>query len=243
MGNDIQSTNYTPTATKIRSKPGIWLAMLIALGFHGLILLLPLSKKQPDTSPNSAQIELRLSKIEPAPEVKDIFPIEPEPSPSPAPLLKPMIQDQSAPMVKAPAQTIPAPPPVATLDPIERELEQMTPVEKTRLTHTILSSQFITDESAADQLFGPAIARYSIETQKEFHYPDKASLVSMLDQPMQELPFAYTPGLIQFAYAPGVKGDLQRFWDVITPEFGWITDHGTEVRCIWVLVIARCGWK
>ena len=119
----------------------------------------------------------------------------------------------------------------------------MTPMEKTLLTHTILSSQFITDEPAADQLFGPVIARYSIETQKEFHYPDKASLVSMLDQPMQELPFAYTPGLIQFAYAPGVKGDLQRFWDVITPEFGWITDHGTEVRCIWVLVIARCGWK
>jgi hypothetical protein len=119
----------------------------------------------------------------------------------------------------------------------------MNTAERTRLTHTILSSQFITEESAADQLFGPAIARYAIETRKDFHYPGKANLVTMLDQPMQELPFEYTPGLIHFAYAPGVKGDLQRFWDVITPEFGMITDHGTEIRCIWALIIAACGWK
>ena len=119
----------------------------------------------------------------------------------------------------------------------------MTPVEKTRLAHTILSSQFITDESASDQLFGPASARYSIQPRTDFHYPEKANLVAMLDQPMQNLPFEYRPGLIHFAYAPGVKGDLQRFWDVITPEFGMITDHGTEIRCVWVLVIAACGWK
>jgi len=65
----------------------------------------------------------------------------------------------------------------------------------------------------------------------------------MLEQPLPDMPFAYTPGLVNFDYDPGVKGDLQRFWDVITPEFGWRTNNGTEFKCVWVLVIAACGWK
>ena len=65
----------------------------------------------------------------------------------------------------------------------------------------------------------------------------------MLDQPLPDLPFAYTHGLVNFAYEPGVKGDLQRFWDVITPEFGWRTKYGTEVKCILILVVAGCAWK
>jgi len=243
MGNAIQSAIHTSAMTNSRTNPGIWLAMLIALGLHGLILLLPLSGQKTDTTPVSAQIELRLTKFEPPAVAREIFLTEPEPLPPSAPLPTPIVQDKPVPLVKAPAQVAASTPPAATIKPIERELRQMTPVEKTRLTHTILSSQFITDESAADQLFGPAIARYNTETRTEFHYPEKDNLVAMLDQPMQDLPFEYRPGLIHFAYAPGLKGDLQRFWDVITPEFGMITDHGTEIRCMWVLVIAACGWK
>jgi len=240
MGNDIQSAIHTPAMTNSRFNPAIWLALLIALGLHGLILLLPLSGQKPGNPPVSAQIELRLTKFEPPPVAEEIFLIEPE---SPAPLPTPVAQDKPVPLVKTPSQVVASTPPATTLIPIERDLEQMTPVEKTQLTDTILSSQFITNEPAADQLFGPAIARYSVEPRTEFHYPKKASLVAMLNQPMQDLPFEYTPGLIHFAYAPGVKGDLQRFWDIITPEFGMITDHGTEIRCVWVLVIAACGWK
>jgi len=240
MGNDIQSAIHTPAMTNSRFNPAIWLALLIALGLHGLILLLPLSGQKPGTPQISAQIELRLTKYESPPVAEEIFLIEPE---SPAPLPTPVAQDKPVSLEKTPSQVVASTPPAITLAPIERDLEQMTPVEKTQLTDTILSSQFITDESAADQLFGPVVARYSTETRTEFHYPEKANLVAMLEQPMQNLPFEYTPGLIHFAYAPGVKGDLQRFWDVITPEFGMITDHGTEIRCIWVLVIAACGWK
>jgi hypothetical protein len=65
----------------------------------------------------------------------------------------------------------------------------------------------------------------------------------MLDQPLPDVPFAYTPDLVYFAYEPGVKGDLQRFWDIITPEFGWRTKYGTEVKCGLLLVIIACGWK
>ncbi len=231
MGNDIFSASQTPATTNNRTRPGIWLALLIALGLHALLLLLPLSGKNTDTRPVSAQIELQLTSFDPPPVVEDIFITEPDPPPPPAPL------------VEAPVHIVAPTPPARSLAPIERDPERMTMVERKRLTHTILSSQFITDESATDQLFGPAIARYSIETRKDFHYPEMANLLAMLDQPMQELPFEYTPGLVHFAYAPGVKGDLQRFWDVITPEFGMITDHGTEIRCVWVLVIAACGWK
>lgn len=52
----------------------------------------------------------------------------------------------------------------------------------------------------------------------------------------------HTPGLIRFAYATGMKGDLHRFWDAITPEFGGITKYGTEIKCKWVLVIVGCAW-
>jgi hypothetical protein len=78
---------------------------------------------------------------------------------------------------------------------------------------------------------------------KEFHYPVRQNMMTMLDQPVPDLPFAYTPDLIYFAYDPGVKGDLQRMWDAITPEFGWRTDNGTEFKCKWILIIAACGWK
>ena len=36
--------------------------------------------------------------------------------------------------------------------------------------------------------------------------------------------------------------DLQRFWDKLTPEFGWRTKNRTKVQCRWVLVIVACGW-
>jgi len=111
------------------------------------------------------------------------------------------------------------------------------------MTNTILARQFITEESVTDQIFGKQSQQKHTELIKEFHYPVRPDMLVMLKRPMQELPFAYTPGLINFAYEPGVKGDLQRFWDVITPEFGWITDNGTEFKCKWLLVIAGCGWK
>jgi len=242
MGIDIPKVNHTPTAA-IRSNPGILLALLIALGLHGLILLLPLPKQETETSPVPAQIELQLTRFELQPELEDIYITDPESPHPPVSLPAPIAQDKPVPLAKTSSQVVAPSSTVRPLTPIRRDFEHMNTAERTRLTHTILSSQFITEESAADQLFGPAIARYSIENRKDFHYPGKANLVTMLDQPMQELPFEYTPGLIHFAYAPGVKGDLQRFWDVITPEFGMITDHGTEIRCIWVLIIAACGWK
>lgn len=123
------------------------------------------------------------------------------------------------------------------------DLEHMDAVERSRLTSTILSRQFITEKSVADRIFGLPLEQRDPDEGRGFHFPHRQDMVSMLDQPLPNIPFEYSPGLIHFAYDPGLKGELQRFWDVITPEFGWTTKHGTEVKCIWVLVIGGCGWK
>lgn len=168
--------------------------------------------------------------------------LAPEPEPELAdepPELLPEIQDMAQPVVAEP------PPSSASLitRALQRDLDIMSEPEREQLTNTVLSRQFFTDESAADQLFGKPLPQHNTELRKEFHYPPRQDMIDMLDQHMPEVPFTYTPGLIYFAYDPGLKGDIQRFWDVITPEFGWRTKYGTEVRCKWVLVIVGCGWK
>jgi len=99
---------------------------------------------------------------------------------------------------------------------LEHDLEKMSEQAKRRMTNSILTRQFISEQSEADKLFGKPLVAYSSEPQKAFHYPVRQDMIAMLDQPMPEVPFAYTPRLINFAYDPGLKGDLQPFWDVIT---------------------------
>ena len=242
MGNRVLSTNHGST-THDRTKPGIWLALLIALGLHASILFIPLSWQKTDSNPALTRIELQIIKSEPSIVAREIFQTAPEPLPAPGPSGPTMVQELSVPSIKSSPEVATPTQPAATLIPIERNPELMSTAEKRRLTNTILSSQFINEESAADQLFGKPIAPNDIEYQAEFHYPKRDNLTTILSQPMQELPFDYKPGLIYFAYEPGVKGDLQHFWDTITPEFGWITRYGTEVRCKWILIMAACGWK
>jgi len=233
-------------------KPSIGLAFVIAFGFHVLILILPLTGKTPLSENTSVQIEVQLTTFntpslppqtetvlpEPSPEPKQAPEPEPEPRPEP---LNSMVESKPdiEPVEPEPAEPMPLP----QIAELRRDLDSMTEIERSRLTSTILVRQFITEESAADKIFGRPFELNSTAPKKDFHYPIRPDLLVMLDQPMQELPFAYTPGLVNFAYDPGVKGDLQRFWDVITPEFGWRTRYGTEVRCIWILVIVGCGWK
>lgn len=230
-----------PARTRIGKKSGFWLALVIALGLHGIILLVPMTIQAPDKESIYAQIELQLTTI-----YKETLILqEPEPEPLPDPLPKP----ESIPAVpeklaatrqeSEPLRLVPATP----VRELEHDLEKMTPAQKTRLTNAILSRPFISEESEADKIFGKPIALQTTEPQKEFHYPARQNMVTMLDQPMPDLPFAYTPDLIYFAYDPGVRGDLHRFWDVITPEFGWRTNNGTEFKCKWILIITACGWK
>lgn len=251
MGNNLQ--NSTHNSTPARSKPGIWLALAIALGLHALVLLLPLPRHAGDLSPTHSQIEIQLTTFalqladeEPfIPDEQSLQQPEPESEPKPEPRPEPVLE-AIAEVIPALAPAAPKSLPVPAaprLSKLQLNVDNMTAEQKRHLTDSILSRQFINDESATDQLFGRQISLQTTDVQKEFHYPQQPNLVTMLDQPMPDLPFEYTADLIYFAYAPGVEGDLQRFWDVITPEFGWITRYGTEVQCVWVLVIAACGWK
>ena len=230
-------------------KAGIWLAFSFALGLHFILLLLPIAGQTPVPDTSRAPIELQLTTFSqqakvPLPPVPE--PEEPVIEPQPVPKLA-----TEPPKVVHEEQTGPVPvasePAVLTTGLVARnlppDLDNMSKQEKIQLTNAILMRQFITEVSAVDQLFGKPLVQNNTEIQQEFHYPLKKNMMTMLDQPLPDMPFAYTPDLVYFAYEPGVKGDLQRFWDVITPEFGWRTKYGTEVRCIMILVIVGCGWK
>jgi hypothetical protein len=248
MGHSNHNSGQVHTLQLRGSKSAFLLAMMIAVGLHTLILLLPLPGKAPEPQTVSTRIDLELVGIvsKPASEKKTSFQM-----PAPEPVAAPTVRQPeltSIPPRKAPVSAALPASSFEPLAPIQRDLQSMNAAEKASLTHSILSSQFITQDSAADQIFGKQITTisttYSAEhSRADFHIPEKANMIRMLDQPMQDLPFAYTPDLIYFAYDPGIKGGLQRFWDVITPEFGWRSNNGTEIRCAWLLVIAACGWK
>jgi len=200
---------------RTEKKASIWLALTVAIGLHAIILLLPITRQLPPAENERAHIELQLTSFTP-----------------PEAIIKAQTKIKPATLAASPQARD-----------LEHDLEKMSEQAKRRMTNSILTRQFISEQSEADKLFGKPLVAYSSEPQKAFHYPVRQDMIAMLDQPMPEVPFAYTPGLINFAYDPGLKGDLQRFWDVITPEFGWRTKNGTEFKCIWVLIIGGCGWK
>ena len=244
----MQDRKQAPVNIRTGNKTGIWLALLAALSMHIIIVFLPLSKQLTVSEPAGTHIEVQLTAFSSPPEPQQAE-MEAEPPPPEIESEAEMEPEQieSVAEIKPEPQPLdPQPPVMASIrqtQDLNNRLEAMDELEKKRLTNSILTRQFITEESMTDKLFGRQVLQHPSEFQKEFHYPVRQSMIAMLDQPMQELPFAYNPGLIHFAYDPGVKGDLQRFWDVITPEFGWRTKYGTEVKCIMILVIIGCGWK
>ena len=245
----MQSDQNEKVENRTGKKAGIWLAFSFALGLHFILLFLPITSQMPVPESSRATIELQLTTFSPQPETP--LPPVPEPEePVTEPLPVPELTAES-PKVVHEEQSVPVPvtiePPALTTGLVAQnlppDLDNLSKPERRQLTNTILMRQFITEESAVDQLFGKPLVQNNTKIQQEFHYPLKQNMMTMLDQPLPDMPFAYEPDLVYFAYEPGVKGDLQRFWDVITPEFGWRTRYGTEVRCILILVIMGCAWK
>lgn len=248
----MQSDGQTPLQSRTRKNAGIWLSLVFALALHILFLLAPVIRQLPVVSAPKATIELQLTRIDPSPPFSEPQPArKPESQPPDRdPETQPGLEAESPVIVHeepAAIEAIASQPPLATTNLVARkpppDIDAMSEAEKRQLTNSILSRQYFTEESAVDQLFGKPLSQQSPESGSEFHYPSRPNMIAMLDKPLPEAPFAYTPDLVYFAYDPGVKGDLQRFWDVITPEFGWRTKYGTEVRCKLVLVIIGCGWK
>ena len=236
----MQTPAQSKPAIKTGSKAGIWLGLLVALGLHTVVLFVPVSRQSPAPAGTSPQIEVQL--------IKTIQPVPALPTPLQPPDIVPPVDEIDEEPLKqivetAVEKTLPQAEQDTPKNETRSDYETLSKARKEQLASTILAAQFITEESITDQIFGKQFDLEIADPQTDFHYPVRQSMVAMLDQPMPEIPFTYTPGLVHFAYAPGVKGDLQRFWDVITPEFGWRTDNGTEIRCVWALVIVGCGWK
>lgn len=210
------------------------MALTGALLLHALVLLLPLTRPAlpPPDGGETIEVELVAFLSDPPPVADQVT--EPVQKPQPIPESESLAQSSNE---LTPPQPTPVPDEVVQ-DPVPALVQRETGNQK----DIILSRQFITEEPVIDKLFGKPVVEQA-PPRKGFHLPARPNMLAMLDRPMQDLPFEYTPGLVHFAYAPGVKGDLQRFWDIITPEFGWRTDNGTEFRCVWLLVIAGCGWK
>ena len=223
-----------PAPSRIGANARIWLAPAITLVLHALLLLLPLSRQLPPDADGSNIIEVQLISAA-------AIPVSQEPVPGASLAEESMEAKHEPPQIKA---LMPSDPSTASLTAIRQESDrtpdQMSVEEKNRLTHRILVSPYITEESVTEQLFGQPPGQ-DIPV-PDFHFPGKEDMITMLNSPMPDLPFDYTQGLIKFSYEPGVIGDVQRFFDVITPEFGWTTRYGTKVKCTWVLLIAACGW-
>ncbi len=250
----MQTDGQTPLQKRTGENAGIWLALAFALALHLLFLLVPIIRQMPAVPSPGVTIELQLTSIDPPPVPSEPEPVtqteplsseaEPKPEPLPGPTAEKTAIVQDEPTASEPVANEPPPPTTSLVArELQPDLDAMSEPEKRELTNSILSRQYFTEESAVDQLFGKPITQQNTESVNEFQYPSRPNMITMLDKPMPEVPFDYTPGLVYFAYDPGVKGDLQRFWDVITPEFGWRTKYGTEVRCKLLLVIIGCGWK
>lgn len=248
----MQDSSSVQVIIRTGNRASLWLALLTAFCIHVVIILLPVERSQKVSAPADGQIEVELiaySKpadpireepepipptVEAEPEVETLEGTDPEP-------VEQFVEQTPMPLPMEPQspELIPVPP---IRDP-GRSLDALSEPEKSALTNAILTRQYISEESGATRIFGRPVVQSAPAVQRDFHYPVRQSMISMLDQPLPDVPFAYTPDLVHFAYDPGVKGDLQRFWDVITPEWGFRTKYGTEVRCIWVLIFAGCAWK
>jgi len=220
---------------------GIWLAISLALALHVIFLFIPIALKDQPVEGLERSFEIELALVKKRPPAT----LAPDPGPD-AGSLEPAVEPPPAvPPAKNSPETLTASPPGVTApEPyFEHDFDRMGALEKEVLTSTILARQYITEESVVDRLFGKPLVHGSSDFQKDFHYPLRKDLIEMLNQPLPDLPFDYTAGLIYFAYDPGLKGELQRFWDVITPEFSWRTRYGTEVKCALIVIIPGCVWK
>lgn len=241
----MQEMQQKSARLRTGKKTGIWLALVVALALHSLVLLMPIVRQIPSSAGQDELIELRFTNYKPQGKTLTVDDGEPEdPPPESVPEAKPpdsLVKTQTITEIPVPEPATPLAGPVSPL--VSDRPANRDKAEIRQLSSTILARQFISEESVTEQIFGKPLLREQTEPKGDFYFPVRQDMISMLDQPLPEVPFAYTPNLVYFAYEPGVRGDFQRFFDVITPEFGWRTNNGTEFKCILILVIVGCGWK
>ena len=158
----MQNRRQTKVQIRTGKKTGIWLALAVALALHAVILLLPITRQLPPAENERVHIELQLTSFTPQPpapetpeqQLETITPV-PVPEPFPAP---------PETIVKAQTEIKPA---ILAANPqardLEHDLEKMSEQTKRRMTNSILTRQFISEQSEADKLFGRPLVAYSSE--------------------------------------------------------------------------------
>lgn len=186
-----------------------------AIVVHLLMLLVPVVRQQEPVPDRSPTVTVRLKQA--APEQA-----EPEPVPIEAPRLEPVEPVELA--------ELPAPEP----QPVES-----SPTETPRITaHRILSD--LQEKQQADPLAAPSWER---EAERPDYYARyQPALEEVLNEPSLQLPFEDTRIYLVDSYDPGFIGGVQKFFDDVTVPFGFTTKHNTRVQCVWLLVVAGCGW-
>ncbi len=150
--------------------------------------------------------------------------------PKPAPTPRPVEAEPQPPAAPDASPSKPAPP---VPDVRERPMELPGP-------------------SATDLL--SRMSRYRLDGESQLVLPPPQPRIRLLGEPppgdllaelapqLPELPFADTEMDVEF-YPMGVRGDVHRMVDAVTPEFGFKTKSGIEVRCRFLLVMLSCGWR
>jgi len=189
-----------------------------ALAVHTLFVLLPLTEQKRPPNAEQTTVQVRLNSPRPPKEQ----------SPQTAPLEA--LRQPGNPIL----EELPAPPQVVLRQPV-REVAQ--PASDN--TKRVLSSQFDYENSVHEPLFG---TNAPMEEMPDFYIRQRSSLETVLNQPSLQLPFLDTRIYLVDSYDNGFMGGMEKFWDSVSVPFGFTTKHNTRVQCVWVLVIAGCGW-
>ena len=128
------------------------------------------------------------------------------------------------------------PPVPDAVAPPMRQTVQQAPSSRSK---RVLYSQFDYERSVRQPLFG--IAEQKADA-PDFYLRQRATLESVLNQPSLQLPFEDTRIYLVDHYEEGMMGGIEKFWDRVSVPFGFTTRNNTRVQCVWVLVIAGCGW-
>lgn len=212
----------------------MWAALAIAIVLHAGLLLVKFREIGRETTSPEHVIELSFAR--PAVSVQQPRPTPPVEAPKPpVPPIRTVASALQEPAVVA-QPAAPPPPPISAP---AAASEELGPEQVRQLARTIIASPFLEDADDTRKVFGKEPEDRHSEV--DFRVPDRPDMFSMLEGPPIDLPFA-DPELVEFAYAPGAMGAIERGFDRITPEFGWTSNSGFKIRCRWVLIVVGCGW-
>jgi hypothetical protein len=193
----------------------------LAIIVHVVFILVPVTKRMVATVSEQRSVQIQL--VSPTQIVEVEQPPEPEPPIKWREPISPTLEE----LPPAPSAEPPAP--------VRAIAVQAAIPSGARM----LSSQFDYENTRKKSLFG---SEKRTEDSSDYYVRQRTSLEMALNQPSLQLPFEDTRIYLVDSYDAGFMGGMDKFWDTVSVPFGFTTKNNTRVQCVWVLVIAGCGW-